>query len=319
MKPSALCELIGWFVFYLLRALERVLPVSCLRLLLWPPVAVATTWELLGPRQVLRQFYQLPASLRPPLAPAVWACRIWRRRIRLNMARLIWLWPDRLATPRWQKRCRCIGLEALTRVRAQGRPAVLAVLHFGPAPLLRYWLRARGFPVAALATRPSTWGAPYRGAVDRLSDQASGLAGVAHVFSLSQLKSMYRFLEGPQLMYIGVDGGEGQQWPVPGEDFSLLLGPGALRLAARTGAVVFPSLISADRPLGLTIHIGQAVPEEWVADATQHQAACVHLLGEFLPVLRAQPEQCGARFLSHLRPRVIETAPVAAELGGSFS
>jgi hypothetical protein len=74
--------MIGWGFFHVLRGLERVLPTLCLRALLWPPIAIATAWELLGPRQVLRQFYRLPVSLRPPVSPVAWAWRIGWRRVR---------------------------------------------------------------------------------------------------------------------------------------------------------------------------------------------------------------------------------------------
>jgi lauroyl/myristoyl acyltransferase len=319
MKVSSLGETIGWGFFYLLRALERLLPVGCLCALLWPFVVVATAWELLGPRQFLWVFYRLPASLRPRLTASAWAWRIWHRRIHLNMGRLIWLWPDRLHTTRWQKRCRSTGHERLERYRAQGRPVVLAVLHYGPAPVLRYWLRARGLPIAALGTRPSSWGAPYRDTIDHLSDRASGLADVAHVFKLSQLKSLYRFLEAPRVLYMAMDGGEGKQWQVSGEDFSILLAPGALRLAAHSRAAVVPCLIRADGLLRLTIHFCNPVPDEWIADAHQHQAACTYLLGEFMPMLRAEPEQFTARFLSRLRPPVCRTEPAVAELPGTLS
>jgi lauroyl/myristoyl acyltransferase len=318
MRATALGEWIGWGFFHGLRALERVLPVGLLYALLWPFIAVSTAWELFGPRQVLRRLHRLPVSLRPPLSATAWAWRIWRQRLELNMARLIWLWPDRLHTARWQRRCRCTGLEQFEQLRARGRPVVVAVLHFGPAPVLRYWMRARGLPVAALATRPPSWGAPYRATVDRLSDKVSGLAGVAHVFNLSQLKSMYYFLDAPRLLYMAVDGGEGRQWSVPGDDFSLLLAPGALRVAARSHAAVIPCLIRADGPLRLAIHFGRPVPDEWVGDPGQHPAACAHLLREFRPVLQAQPEQCTARLLSRFGPPVRQTEPAVAEPSGTL-
>jgi lauroyl/myristoyl acyltransferase len=302
--------MIGWGFFHLLRALERVLPAVWLRALLWPPIAVATAWELLGPRQLLREFYRLPASVRPSLPPAAWAWRIWRRRVRLNLARLIWLWPDRLQTTRWQKGCRCTGLEQLERLRAEGRPVVLAMLHFGPVPVLRYWMRAQGLPVASLATRPPTWGAPFRAYLDRLSDQASGLMGVAHVFNTTQLKSMCRFLEGGQMLLIAVDGEAGRQQQVPGTDYGFIMAPGAIRLAARRQAVVVPCLIRAEPAWGVTIQVGDPVPQEWVAQKAWHAASCAHLLRAFRSMIHDEPEQCSSELLSHFR--AVVPARVAA-------
>jgi KDO2-lipid IV(A) lauroyltransferase len=221
--------------------------------------------------------------------------------VRVNLARLIWLWPDRLQTARWRKRCRCTGLEQLERVRAGGRPVVLAMLHFGPAPVLRYWMRAQGLPVAALANRPPTWGAPYRAYIDRLSDRLSGLAGVAHVFNLTQLKSMCRFLEGGQMLLVAVDGREGSQRQVPGTDYGFVIAPGAIRLAARRQAAVVPCLIRAEPAWGVTIQLGDPVPQEWVAEKAWHDAACTHLLRVFRSMLRDEPEQCSSALLSHFQ------------------
>jgi hypothetical protein len=133
---------LGWLVVYGSRALESVTPPPCLVLLLWPLAAVATLCELAQQRPGVGHFYRLPASLRPPRRGFSGAVQIWWRRVRLNLAKLLCLWPDRLHTPRWRRRCRCHGLEAFEAAGAQDRPVIVAFLHFGPISVLRYWLRA---------------------------------------------------------------------------------------------------------------------------------------------------------------------------------
>src|SRR5262249_36655788 len=150
--------------------------------------AVATVLELVKQRPGLGDYYRLPASLRPPLAHAAWLLRIWWRRVRLNLAKLLCLWPDRLHTARWRGRCRCQGLEEFEAVCARGRPVIVALLHFGPNSVLRYWLRSRGREAATLTVRPQGGRSIYRGYLDRLSDAASGLTGIPHVFHPGQVK-----------------------------------------------------------------------------------------------------------------------------------
>jgi lauroyl/myristoyl acyltransferase len=281
-----------------LRALELFLPIDLLRMLLWPAAALNTAWELLGPERGARQFAQLPPSMRLPLPPATWARRLWLGRIEFNMTRYLWIIPDRLQLARWRRRCRCSGLERFEQICAAGRPVIVASVHFGPLVAMHYWLRSRGLEVAILAGTPLTCEDYIYG----LTDRVTGLAGIPHALDVRQLKSVYQFLQPSRVLLIALDGRFGQPWRVPADDFCFLMAPGVVRFAARTNAVVIPCQVSADRPLGMTIYFGQPIPEAMVADRTQHPAACASLLRSFLPLLRAQPEQCSLELLARVVP-----------------
>jgi len=302
MKICSWKETLGWFVVCGVRALERILPPFCLALVLWPPVAVATSFELAKGRPGIAHFQQLPASLRPAAGRLSWAVHIWWRLVCLNLAKLLCLWPDRLHTARWRQRCRCRGLDQFEAACALGRPVILAFLHFGPISVLRYWLRAGRREAATVAVRPEGGRSLYRAYLDRLSDASSGLAGISHVFGPGQLKPMYRFLQPHRILLIAVDGDEGRQVLVPGGDFSFRIAIGAVRLAAKVNGVVVPCLISGDRALGVTLHFGTPAPAAQAADAASQEAACAHLLREFLPILRAHPEQFTFQLMSHVVP-----------------
>jgi lauroyl/myristoyl acyltransferase len=237
---------------------------------------------------------------------------LWRRRTELNLVRFLWMIPDRLKEARWQRRCRCTGRKQFEQLCVQDRPVILAVLHFGPLLVLRYWLRAHGWAAAFLSDLLLSCG-DY---VQRLSDQATGLGAIPHTFDVKRLKPVYQFLRPSRILIIAVDGAHGRHCEVAADDWSLRMAPGALRLAARTNAIMVPCLVGAERPLRLSIHFGDPVPDDWVADPTRHPAACVHLLREFLPLLRAQPEQCHFVLLSQMRPRVPQTQMAIAELSG---
>jgi hypothetical protein len=181
---------------------------------------------------------------------------------------------------------------------------ILAVLHFGPLSVLRYWLRAQGLPAAGLVGRPSRRRSLYRQYLDRLTDAAGGVEGASHVFDLKQLRQAHQFLENRGLLIVAVEGIRTQRVLVRGDDFSFLMATGALRLAAQVSADVFPCLIRADYPWGFTAHFGEPVPPAWVTDKGRHAAACDHLLRQFLLVLHDQPEQCWSQLLICFQPAV---------------
>jgi lauroyl/myristoyl acyltransferase len=299
---------IGWLICHALRALERLLPVSCLCLVFWPAMAVAAGWDLLRRRDLCAGRH-LPSSLYPRRTALVRAWRFWRQRLTWRMAMLARYWPDRLRQPRWQRRCRWVGRERLEHLLAQGRPVILVGLHFGPLPLLRAWLRSCGREAASLAK--TLW--RQRPAHERwlvgLSDRRNGLAGVPSLFDLSQLRPLHEFLQPGRLLFIAADGARGRQMEVGGEELRFRMATGALRLAARAGARVVPCLIRAERLLRYTIHLGQPVPEPLVADPARHAAAAAHVLREFVPVLRTAVEQCSPGHLDRFRASAAASSP----------
>src|SRR5262249_9109641 len=157
--------------------------------------------------------------------------------------------------------------------------------------VLRYWLRAFQKEAATVAVRPEGTRSHYRGYLDHLSDAASGLAGLPHLFDPGQIRQMYSFLQPHRILLIAVDGYRGRYLLLSDGEICFRMALGAVRLAAKVNAVLIPGLICGERGLGVTVHFGTPVPAAEVTDKAAQKAACMHLLREFLPILRAHPEQ----------------------------
>src|SRR5579871_2021316 len=175
MRAESLKGALGLVICQGLREAERCLPLWCLRVLLWPAAAAAASRELAYAGPTAGQFDRLPPSFRPPSGRPARVLRMWRRRTEMNLAKMLCLWPDRLGAPRWLGRWGCTGIEQFEEARAGGRPVVLAVLHFGPLAVLRFWMRARGLPVAALLEEAPEGRPPYRRYLDRVCDRGGGV------------------------------------------------------------------------------------------------------------------------------------------------
>jgi lauroyl/myristoyl acyltransferase len=283
--------ILAYLFLHFLRALEAVLPVWCLHVVLWPGAAFKATWELGWSEPTLRLFRRMPASIRTPAAERRWLWRMWLARTRLNVTKFMCFWPDRFGKRRWRARCRLSGADQLEQLQRCQRPVILAVLHLGPLLLLRYYLRSRGLAVAGIVARPLAGRPLIRQHLDRLCDETYGLTGVPHVFDLTQLRDLSRYLQPHRFVIMALDGGHGNHVFVDNGDSSFRMASGAMRLAARTDAIVVPCLIRADRGLGVWIHFGKPVPEELIADPRNRLAGCQHLFQEFLPLLRAYPHE----------------------------
>jgi lauroyl/myristoyl acyltransferase len=316
--------ILGSLLLHAMRALEALLPIWCLRIVLWPPAALKAMWELGWSEPTLRLFRRMPASIRTPAAERRWLWRLWLARTRLNVTKFMAFWPDRLGKPRWRAQCRFSGADQLESLSRCERPVVLAVLHLGPLLLLRYYLRSRGLAVAGLVGRPLAERSPIRQHLDGLCDKAYALSGVANVFDLTQLRDLHRHLQPGRFVIVALDGGHGNHVFVDNGDSSFRMASGAVRLAARTGAVAVPCLIRADRALGVCIHFGKPVPEELLADPRNHLAACQHLYQEFLPFLRAHPHEASYELSCRFRldaasPATAVTPSVPLRVSGKHS
>jgi hypothetical protein len=293
-----------WAVSESLRLAERLLPVPLLRLLLWPPAAILSAYELTPARRTYHLFGRLPPSLRPSVSRGRWLWRLWTRRTALVMTRFFRFWPDRLREPRWQSRCRVHGAERLNAVLDGGRPVILTALHYGCLTELYHCLRARGLTVASVSARGEARWSEYRKRLNTLADEANGLTGLPRVYEVGDVWSARDHLAKPRrLLTITLDGYHGQRpLVVRGPDFCLRLGSGAVRLAAVTNAVIVPCLIAAPRGLAVEIHFGTPVADDLIADPCRHPAAAEHVVRELLPLIRALPEQCVDQLLSAFDP-----------------
>lgn len=194
MGTTSIRRVNALLVIHTLRALEFLLPVWCLRVLLGSAAGVVAGWQLLRAKPTIRQFDRLPVSWLPPQSQPVRIWRIWRQWTRVNATKFLTFWPDRLASPRWQRRGRCIGLQPLEQMTAWDRPVILGILHYGPVTVLHYWLRARGLAAASLVANVMDHLSISRRHKQLLSDQATGLADVPHVLDRKPTPHRVRIL-----------------------------------------------------------------------------------------------------------------------------
>ena len=286
----------------LFRAAERLLPIPLLLPAVWPAAM------LMGRRHVLRgaslrQLRRLPAALAPRTAGWRWLWRVAAGRSAVYTTRLLSFWPDRLREARWSRRCELLGLAPLEAALAAGRPVILATLHYGDLTMLYHWLRSRGLAAAFLAAPRRKEEPAFRRSLDGLADRANGQEGVPRLIYLDRLWDAQEFLGRPgRVLAMAVDGNTERDVAVSGPGYVLRLSPGALRLAAITGAAVIPCLISSPGCLRSTIRFGQPVADADVTDRDRHAAACEHIARQLLPWIAAKPEECGLPLLAALEP-----------------
>jgi len=262
--------------------------------------------------QLLRRVLTCIASLRAafkkgpgalPLPAAIGAGsvipgtnRAWRNYY-LNCA--LSFFPERLAAPEWLRRCSFSGLEALCEAQRRQQPSVIVVCHFGPFYLLRFWLQAAGIHAATLVAGQ----ADERSYLNRLKDRATRFPEIPSVFYPHQLREVTKFLAAGNTLVIAVDNNSGNQIEIPVDDqFNFQMATGALRLAARRGARLFPCNIVDEGRWHFRVELGRPVPAELLAEPPDWRAAGSHLLKEMLPGFQAHPEQCSKMIFDSFRP-----------------
>jgi lauroyl/myristoyl acyltransferase len=217
--------------------------------------------------------------------------RTWAARVPLNAVKLLLLWPDRLRLPRWRSCLTTTGIERFERARATGRPVILATLHFGPTTAALPLLRREGLPAAALIVRDPATRAGFRTALQHVADRVNGLDGVPALIPVADLERAVEFLRVGHVLVLSVDGPRGRHVWSTVDDHALCLSTSVCQMAAMRQAVIVPCLLTAGPLFRVTMHFGEPVPDALVFDYRRHQAACDHLHREFLPVVRAFPEQ----------------------------
>jgi lauroyl/myristoyl acyltransferase len=284
----------GLWLFPVIRQAERRLPVQSLYRILKP--------YALG-RAALRG---LPAAVPLPAglgtAKAVPTVRHWRVNPYLNQ--ILEYFPDRLAEPKWAKRCHIAGLDHLRQARQNRRPVVLAFCHFGPFFLLRSWLRAAGFPVAALVGGKGGSRSPLR----RQKDRVSIFSEIPTAFHLDQLRAADEFLAAGHLLMVAIDTATGRQISVPaGGGWTFQMATGALRLAIRHRAELIPFSMVDEGRWRFQIELGRPVPAECLVSEDDLVPAGKHLLDELLPRFRNHPELCSNQLIQSFHPPLPDT------------
>lgn len=285
---SPITRVMMLIAIHILRIVERILPMWALHLLVWPGAAILSAWEL-------PHLKRLPPSLWPTRSRRSEYLLLWRKRVAVNLTKLVVVWPDRFATPRWRARCDELSLKPLRRLTTAEQPVVMVLLHFGPLAVLKYWLRSQGFVVAGVVLRRLASRPAHRRYLDRLNDAASGMEGIPQLFDLSQLKRAANFIRPQQMLMMTIEGGHGHELMVERPDYTFRMATGAIRLAARLNGIVVPCCAVVDGAFRMRLHVGRPV----AADGDL-RAIAIHLMSEFEPMLLRHPEHCEPEMINAL-------------------
>ena len=301
---GSVASLAGLWLVLVLRLIGSRVPFRLLWLILWPAMLLRTGWELCRCRPNPRDFDHLAGLSWLPSSRAGRLLKILLGRTRLNLLKLRVYWPEDLPK-QGRGEIRVEGADRLAEVRRSGRPAILMTLHFSSITLLFNWLRACGNSVAAVsANGRNSWNG-HRRHLSHLRDQAAGLGDVAGVIELGQTWDMRDHLLKHKLLLVAADFRPRQAArhgsTATAEGISLPMNGGAIRLAAMTGASIIPCLMRSGPFFSMTVTLGEPVPEADMADPKRLSSVCDHLLRQFLPVLRAAPEECSAELLGLIR------------------
>jgi lauroyl/myristoyl acyltransferase len=288
LRPSCLTMIARCCVFWLfhgLRTMERLLPLPLLACMLWPAVATYALCRCLGKagRSRARSFaaaYGSPSGF----------LGTFQAFIGETYGRLVSLWPDRFMMPRWRRRFTVTGLDPLLACRAEGRPVVLAIIHFHHMNVLRLFLRAHGLPVASLTFGPGV--TTVRRSINSAVDHGTPLADTPHKFPLEQLRSAYAFLRSGNCLLIACDKPSDDTITLPTDLGTIGIHLGPFRLAAMTNAVVIPAIAWQQRPWRFHVAIGEpARPPAHSSDRSAFQPIAKHCLTTWQAVIRDYPEQ----------------------------
>lgn len=202
---------------------------------------------------------------------------------------IIEFFPERLAEAKWMNNCRLEGSGPVEQAQQNGRPVVLAFCHFGPYYLLRYWLRAAGFPAATFVGGKSE----IRPRLARFKDRFSPFPEIPVAFYQDQLREVSRFLAAGNPLLIPIDAPVGKQMIVPFcEGWTFQMATGAVRLALRYQAELIPCSIIDEGCWHFHIKFGRPVPGEYLTAEADWTRAGKHLLDEMILEFQACPEQC---------------------------
>ena len=301
------CRIYGWLsiVGRMAHSISKVSVVSYLRFksirVLERTCRPQTLYRLLAPVASLRAAFKKCPAARP--LPAIIGTgsvipgtdRCWRNYyLNCTLSRF----PERLAAPEWLNRCSFSGLEKLNAIRRRGQPAVIAVFHFGPTYLLRFWLQAAGIRAATLVAGEAN----ERSCMHRLQDRVTLFPGSPPVFYPLQLRSVFEFLAAGHVLVIAVDCDSPDYVEVPVDaHYNFRMASAAMRLAAQQGACLFPCSIIDEGQWRFRVEFGCPVPEDLLSGTPDFTSAGKHLLDEMLPCLRAHPEQCTPKIFESFR------------------
>jgi lauroyl/myristoyl acyltransferase len=271
-------------VFATVRGCERIFSPRNLRRILKPLVGARVVFKR------ARVTLPLPACLGEGKQ-----FQVSKQRQRSNyLNAVLEFFPERLGTAKWRDHVRISGIEYLENARREKRSVALAFCHFGPYVLIRYWLRAAGFPAAALVEGKSV----DRPSIKRLKDRASPFPEIPTAFCHEdQLREMLEFVTAGNPLLMALDVLTGKQMVVPVDaQWRFGMASGAIRVAIRQQAELIPCTIIDEGGWRFQIKLGPPVPGELMksGDAT---LIGKNLLEAMLPEWRAHPGQCTERLV----------------------
>jgi lauroyl/myristoyl acyltransferase len=274
---------VGLAFFFVMRGLERLLSPGGFYWF-WRPSALV--------RAALNNAFKKPKPL-PPLPDCFHfekTARLARQqRADFYLNHMVGFFPDRLGGPGWAERCRSEGLENIMPAVRNRKPVIVAVCHFGPYYLFRFWLRAAGIPVSELFGGDSKKYTKLMRFRDRLSPNAE----IPPIFFQNQLREMNASLGAGNVIGLMIDTPFGKQIDVPFCDgWTFQMATGAVRMAILHQAELVPCLIVDEGRWHFRMHFGRPVPKEFLTAQPDWNRAGKHLLEEMMPVFQAHPEQC---------------------------
>lgn len=282
----------AWTGFFLIRFAERILPLRALSVLLWPAAAIWGAVEIRKRRRALAAWRKLAAVLPAPNGTQVW---FWQA-IAAHHVRFAYLFPDRLGESRWLRRCEVTGPTSLVTLRQSEGRIVFASIHFGAFDTLPYLLRAHGLPVTTLVGRT----APRH----RLKERQYSLSPPPElpvVLPVVEMANLRQALAKVRHLLVLMDVDRGRQIEIEWDGVFYRLATGAIRIAAANEAELVPCLTTVRAGWRFNLHLGTPVPRSYLGPSPDLKAAALHLLREFLEIVRQAPAQSGYRFLSCIR------------------
>lgn len=271
--------------FYILRGLEHLLP---LPVLCWGLQLLARLRLVFSPAPP-------PISLPDYFSGKISAQASHREQINVQLAHWLACFPDRLASAKWQNRCRIFGLKHWQDARQAGRPVVLAFFHCGPCYIFPLWLRAAGIPLVPLRVGKSK----SRSLFKRVRDKYLLFPELPGVLYLDELRSVIASLEAGNVLLIALDHITGRPMNVPvNENWTFQMATGAVRLATKYNAELIPCCIIDEGNWHFRIELGRPVPKEYLMEKSDLTLAGQHLLQEMLPHIQSNLEQCRSNFFA---------------------
>jgi hypothetical protein len=288
--------------FQTLRGAERVFGAGILIWMIAPEIILTCLERLKDYAQFRRLRAALPASFwkgLPALHHFVRMFCVWTTSLTVT------LFYDRLNTPAWQKRITIRGTPPQSLPEWETRPVVIAFLHTGGFPILRYWLRAQRISAASyLGTLPRSFrhGGKFRDEADRVY----GLSEVPHIFSGGKsLKEALRFLKPGCALMVALEERDFQEphgsYSING--VSIGLNDVALRIARLAEAILIPAAVQATGPFQFEIKFGRPVPTNLMEEDAM-TASNFHLLQELWPDLQQDPSAMTWTTLEALSPEL---------------